>query len=143
MQAGPGGPALRTAAEELDAVMRDGKPGARGDPHAERFGVGLGQRPVHVHNPPAPHTREVMVGIHVGVEAGVGARDLGGQTLGDEEPEVAVHRAQAHAGQPAAHEAVDGLRGGVRVTAPQDLEDDAAGPGQAQAPGAEGRVGVF
>ena len=26
MQAGPGGPALRTAAEELDAVMRDGKP---------------------------------------------------------------------------------------------------------------------
>ena len=135
MQAGPRGPALRTAAEELDAVVRDGKPGARGDPYAERFGVGLGQGPVHVHDPAATHAGEVMVGIHVGVEAGVRARDLGGQTLGDEEPEVAVHRAQAHAGQPAAHQTVDGLRRGVRVAAPQDLEDDAAGAGQAQAAG--------
>ena len=39
MQAGPGGPAPRTAAEELNAVVRDGEPGTRGDPYAERFGV--------------------------------------------------------------------------------------------------------
>jgi hypothetical protein len=70
MQAGPGGPAPRTAAEELDAVVRDGEPGTRGDPYAERFGVGLGQGPVHVHDPATTHAGEMMVGVHVGVEAG-------------------------------------------------------------------------
>ena len=122
MQAGPGGPALRTAAEELDAVMRDGKPGARDDPHAERFGVGLGQRPVHVHNPPAPHTREVMVGPGVGVEAGSWPGQFTEQPRVDEQPEVPVDGAQPHPWRSADDQSVDFLGGGVRLDAADHLE---------------------
>jgi len=95
---GLGGLALRTAAEELDALMGDGEPCAGGDSSARSLGVRLGQRAVDVQDASAAHAGEVVVRGHIGVEASVGSLDLRHQSLGDEEAEVAVDRAQAHPG---------------------------------------------
>src|SRR6266540_2941631 len=140
---GLAGPALGTAAEELDAVVRDGEPGARGDPHAERLRLRLGQRAVDVHDTAAAEASEVMVRVHVGVEAGVRARDLGRQPFGDEEPQIAVDRAEAHAGQPASYETVHAFGGRVRLGAAQHLEDHPSRAREPEPEGAERRAGVF
>jgi hypothetical protein len=78
--------------------MGDGEPCAGGNSSAKGLGVRLGQRAVHVEDAPAAHAGEVVVRGHIGVEAGVGTLDLRHQSLGDEEAEVAVDRAQAHPG---------------------------------------------
>src|SRR4030095_16593531 len=73
---GLGGLALRTAAEELDALMGDGEPRAGGNSSAKGLGVRLGQRAVDVEDAPAAHAGEVVVRGHIGVEAGLGTLDL-------------------------------------------------------------------
>ena len=70
----------------------------------------MGERPLHVQDAPARETREVMVLAGVPIEAGVGAGQLLDQALGDEQPEVPVHRAQAHARQAPPDQSVHGLR---------------------------------
>jgi hypothetical protein len=69
-----------------------------GNSSAKGLGVRLGQRAVDVEDAPAAHAGEVVVRGHIGVEAGVGTLDLRHQSLGHEEAEVAVDRAQAHPG---------------------------------------------
>ena len=130
-------PAGGTAAEELDAVMRDGEPGERGHPGGDGAGGRFAEGSVHVHDATTAGTREVMVPLEVPIEAGVRSRQLVHQPLRHQQAQVAVHRAQAHPRQAPPHHAMHRLRGGMGLGAAHHLEDDAAGPGEPQAPRAQ------
>src|SRR5712692_7563020 len=66
---GPLLPARHAAPVELDPVMRHAEPALRGHATAQRAGVRLGERPLHVHDAPARETREVMVLAGVPIKA--------------------------------------------------------------------------
>src|SRR5262245_51722716 len=137
------GPALGTAAEELDALVRDAEPRAGRDPPAQRLRVRLGQGAVDVEDAAAAHAGEMVMRGQIGVEAGMRARDLRGQSLIDEQPQVSVHGAQADAGPPAPDDSVHPFGRRMRGRAAQHVEDGAARPGEPEAAGAQGRIGVL
>src|SRR4026209_531143 len=124
-----------TAAVELDAVMRDAEAPVGGHSPAQRPGVGLGGGPVHVGAPAAAAAGEVVVLGHVAVEAGVGARQFLDQPFGHQQPQVAIHGAEAHTGKSPAHHAVDPLRGRVRFGRADHVEHHPTRTGEAQPAG--------
>src|SRR6185369_13100796 len=141
--AAPAALAVGTAAVEFDAMMRDPESTLRGHPSAEGAGVGLGVRSLHVADAPAAETGEVVVLGQVAVEAGVRPRQLLDEPLRDQQPEVAVHGAEAHPRQAAAHHAVHPLRGGVGLGGPHHLQDQAARPGEPEPAGPQGGDGAL
>ena len=110
--------------------MADAEPRQGGDAQAQRARVRLGHRARHVDDAPAPEAREVVVVADIAVEARVRTGQLIDEALGDEQPEVPVHRPEAHAGQAPPHHLVDPFRGGMRVRAADDLQDHPARPGE-------------
>jgi hypothetical protein len=101
--------------------------------------VGLGERPGHVGDAPAGQTGEVVVLAQVAVEARVRSGQLLDQSLGDEEPQVSIHGAKAHARQPAPHHLVHRLGGGMSVAPADHLQHQPARTGQPEADAAQGR----
>ena len=79
----------------------------------------------------------MVVLADVAVEARVRAGQLVDQPLGHQQAQVAVHRAQAHAGQAAADHLVDPLRGGVRLGGAHHVEHHAPWAGEPEAAGPE------
>src|SRR5262245_23407861 len=100
-------PARGAAPVELDPMVRDAESTPGRDARAECTRMRLGERTVHVHDAPAEKAREVMVVARVAVEARVGSGQLLDEPFGDQEPQVAVHGAEAHTREPAPHHPVD------------------------------------
>ena len=70
----------------------------------------------------------MVVVADIAVEARVRTGQLIDEALGDEQPEVPVHRPEAHAGQAPPHQLVDPRRRGVGVGAADDVQDHPARP---------------
>src|ERR671931_1123817 len=83
---------------------------------------------------PAAETREVMVSLDVGVEAGSWPGQLTEQPSVDEQSQVPVDGGQAHPWRSAEDQSVDFLGSGMRLDAPDHLEHRAARNGQPESP---------
>ena len=112
--------------------MRDGETRAGLHAFAERPRVRFGHRGLDVRDAPAAETREVMVGPHVGVEAGSWPGQFTEQPSVDEESEVPVDGTQAHPWCSADDQSVHFLGRGVRRDTADHFEHCAAGNRQAE-----------
>lgn len=137
-------PATRRAATvELDAMVRDLEPGPGG-----RLPIdGWVRRSGQVVNPGAVQAGEMMMHSRVAVEprqtrrpvpASGGAEQLPDEPFLDQEPEVPVHGAEAHPGEPTADLPMHPLGVRVEVGALDHFQDEPAWIRQAKAAATEG-----